>query len=103
MEIGKLKAGMKVIIGDNLLESRTRDRFNIDFNETPEKSFMLKMQGGAYTIKEISHISKKVRIRCEDAGRTFIFDPSDIKPFDEDTYYGPPPEPVTFDTKTLDI
>ena len=103
MDIEKLKAGMKIVIASDLIHSKTRERFKLDHDDNPDRSRMIKMEGNIHVIDSANTALKKVLVRCPEAGRTFVFDPSDIKPIDEDEYYGPPPEPVTFDTKTLDI
>lgn len=103
MDIKNLKSGMKIVIASGLIHSKTRERFKLDHDDNPDRSYMIKMEGNIHVIDSTHAVLQKVLVKCPDAGRTFVFDPSDIKPIDEDEYYGPPPEPVTFDTKALDI
>lgn len=94
MPYKKLTPGMKVIISENLAESRTKSRFNIDGT-----GHMLRMQGNEYRVKEIV-TSEKIRIYCDEAGRSFVFDPDDLEPVVIDSVK---PKEFLFDASRLDI
>lgn len=97
MDIQNLKNGMIVTICKELKGSETERRFSLDDSD----GYMIYMQGQNYPIRDISFSENKVKIYCPDANRTFVFDPVDLFPVDIDKYYGPPPEPVTFDETKL--
>ena len=87
-----LRKGTMVQVSKNL--DATKRRYNLDGT-----GYMLKMAGKVFPVKEINSRTS-IRIRCEDAGRSFIFTIRDIE---MPEVKEPDPVIFEFDTQHLDI